>query len=1586
MIPSHHAYASHKQGILVTIRNFSSRIRPFAKPLQALVFLAVFSPVVRATDYSSILTSNPYYYVPSNLTLAYRTTVSNVPVPVGDQTLWDISSATYTNNNGTNETIFTGTAIAYVGSTNGSTSSISGTISSSGQVRMNFVANGNTNVGVGQMASFNGATNFLMQTMDGSPISYDTHWAYMSPTNTLTNLIAASSTTVPTYSNATMWTQYLSLLGSGWSYSSTSLGGTGSFTVSSYTNGYFSGSGVSSGSTNFYFLNSVTPDGAVLFNDSVPGNPYVGSLWGQFSGSNVGASISLATYDSSGNSNYDGAGTMTTVGLVIGFATNGQTATFSNGFATNFGSTFVGYTTNGNANGLTITSNSVVSNSYDVTIGYEGSSNSLTITNGGKLYDRDGYVTAVAGSNNFVIINGEGSVWSNSRSLYVAASPDHSGTGTVTLLSGGTLAASNLIISGVTNSVGTVEVGLKGGTDSNMTLNVQMISFGDGTGSLGLNQSDTLTISGSIVGATATNSYAMIQQYGSGTTVLTGISHTGTGYRVDGGQLRVDVGIFDIVLSAGASPDELGGPRTVCVGNKHSGNSLVITNGGYVHSFVTIIGTGTQKDTDALTGTSNNWALVTGRGSQLDAGELLIGNVSSGNRLLISNGAIVGCSLFTSIGESGSSNRVIIDGTGSLFSNAGSLNLGSYSESNVSVENSILITNGGGLFSGSATIASSTNSYGNSVTVTGSGSFWTNSGELILGDSGSSNSIVISNGGSVTCYAGYVGAYDSSTGNSVLIIGRGSTFTVVSNNAISPSGILFIGAQPGNGVAGSGTVTVANGAVLTASQIQIGQFGDLDFGRYQQSDSAGSAVGDIVFTATNDENYGINFNQTNTFTFSNNVSGPGWICALGTGTTVMNGSNNYSQYTKIDAGTIIAASTNALGTGYLQIGGTANQAMITLATNLTVGDFIWQSNGVVALSVGSQTLTVAAMTNLVGANGGNVFEIINPSINNRTNTLINFTSQTNFTPSSFSVNGIAGYSFAVTSNSIQSYIATNANVVLSIPVVVTNSFHAGSVTVLGPSGCISGNGSINALVTNGGTIAPGNGTPGTLTVNGNYVQTSDGTLQIQVANGGNSFLTVNGTATLGGTLALTPVGGHQFQYGEKIVFLSAASITGSFSSVDVPDGFRGRVKVFGDPMLEVIIAPVSYTQMAQNRNQSNVASALNSFIPATSGDRLVVSTTLDSLTAGQYNQAFNAIMPSFYQQIATIAFNQANAQNMELSQRLWGLRIAEGGGFSMSGLADNYAMLQEGQGDGGKGVLDSKKDILRPGLDNRWGMFVDGNGIFAQANSANMLPGYNSESGGVTAGLTYKWNKNVASGIYCGYQGTYTKSGANGSGLGTGSSLTDNAVRFGVFGTYGQENGKGFYANALAGGAYHNLQATRVIQFPGLNRTASSAPGAGELDTMLATGYDVQKGNFTFGPTASLQYTYLGVNGVNETGAQSLNFNSSGWNSSSMLSSLGAHAAYTWYAHKNIVVVPQISLNWQHEFMQNPYSISGNLGGVSPTFSNWSASPIRDYLYTGVGFTVEFAKRWNTSFFYNAVAGNQNLTSQNIFWSAGLKF
>jgi autotransporter-associated beta strand protein len=708
----------------------------------------------------------------------------------------------------------------------------------------------------------------------------------------------------------------------------------------------------------------------------------------------------------------------------------------------------------------------------------------------------------------------------------------------------------------------------------------------------------------------------------------------------------------------------------------------------------------------------------------------------------------------------------------------------------------------------------------------------------------------------------------------------------------------------------------------------------------------------------------VNFNQSGVGTYTGDMSGTGVMWKNGSGTLQLWGTNTYSGGTLVSSGTLEGNAASLQGM-------ITNNALVNFNQS-GVGTYTGDMRGTGSLQKsGSGTLQLA---------GTNVYSGL---------TTVS-----------------AGTLQLLSSSTI--IAGTNVVSVNSGAVLFNDGFIQGNTIV---NGMLEGVGTFLGKVTVDGVLMPGDD-PGTITIRNNNLELTSNSLWLEeVASASNYSVVqvIGGSASLAGTLSMVPFHGFTPSFGDQYSFLQASGgITGSFSTILMPSGYRGRLLLEnGSTVGTLLVAPASYTQVAVGANQSNVARALDTYfqespnfsiignkgVVESTQDKLVVATSLDELRSYQYNQAFNAIMPTFYQQIATIAFNEANALNMELNQRLWGLRLAEGGGFSMSGLADNYPMFQEGpvegQGDG-KGVLDAKKDILRPGLDNHWGLFVDGNGIFAQANSANMLPGYNSESGGVTAGVTYRVNPTLSVGAYTGYQGTYTKSGSAGSGLGTGSSLTDNAVRFGLFGTYGNKDGKGLYLNALAGGAYHNYQATRVIQYTGMNRTANSSPGAGELDTMIATGYDIQKGKFTFGPTASLQYTYLGVDSLNENGAQSLNYNSSGWNSSSMLSSVGAHAAYNWVAHHgsggDIVVVPQVSLSWQHEFMQNPYDISGNLGGSSPTFSNWSSSPIRDFLYTGVGFTVDIGKRWNTSLFYNAAAGNQNLTSQNIFWSAGLRF
>jgi fibronectin-binding autotransporter adhesin len=655
--------------------------------------------------------------------------------------------------------------------------------------------------------------------------------------------------------------------------------------------------------------------------------------------------------------------------------------------------------------------------------------------------------------------------------------------------------------------------------------------------------------------------------------------------------------------------------------------------------------------------------------------------------------------------------------------------------------------------------------------------------------------------------------------------------------------------------------------------------------------------------------------------------------------TLNSGNNNYTGPTTVQGGSTLSNGiVNALPTDtVLNMGATSDGAVINrydmAGSDQTIA-------GLASAGTASKIVTSGAAANLT----------VNGSQNTTYGGLItgNIALIRSGTGSTL-LSGANTYSGGTTINSGK--IVTTANTALG----------TGSVLLAGGTLEVRSLLTIGAITWSGGQIA----LPTLTSANGIYMVSTSGL----TLSGGNTFNLAGASLTQG---MATPLLGATNIMGYST---NDFAVTGLGAYELLLSNNILWIELLADPTPAVPAYP-NFMISGLTPNQSQVAGVMNKWASNNpTGDQATVLNALTNVPSSQWAAAFDQISPRFYQQMSTIAFNLANAQNNELVQRMFGLRAA-GTGFSMSGFADNMPIL-EGQGDGSKGVLDAKKDILRPGADTHWGMFVDANGMFGQANSGNMLPNYNFQSGGITTGLTYQWSDTFLTGLYAGYQGAYAKN----SGLGT---LIDNSVRFGLISTYGSASGKGFYADGLIGGGYNNYQVSRTIQFGSINRTANSSPGAGELDSMIAAGYNWKKGNWAFGPVASLQYTYFGVNGFSETGAQSLNLANQGWNASSMISSLGANCAYSWQAKKDLMVVPQINLGWQHEFMQNSYSINSTMSGAA--FGNSSAAPIRDTLYTGVGVTVEFAKKWNTSFFYNAAAGNSDLTSQNIFWSAGVKF
>ena len=1004
--------------------------------LLAVLLLAVSGRVYSQTTdttWDSMLTGSQWY-VPTQNMLAYMTVASDLTqnVQAGDQTLWYITNCV----NG----VFTGTSSQSLtfpmsgGTPQAATGTVmNGVINSAGQVLINFTqTNGDVTIALGNYRSVSGSNLIEMQMVSqvaatGANI---THWAYMAP-------YSGSDYPQNTPTNpALLSTNWEWMQGTSWKLNDAALfgeNGSGLFSVSTYNSGYFYGSGTSADST-FTLIGSATPEGNLILGLIDNASGVMTSLFGTIAGTDSKASMSLSAYTThgitsgppvataeviprptailsvtngtalslaSGTSSYaytyvgntanDSNSSLTVTNentllansqnLSVGNLGSGNTMTIANGAMVADRSGYVGYDSASSNNSVQVTgSNSVWQNSADLYVGYSGSNNSLMITSGAEVFASNTYISSFGGTTNSVQISDAGSALTNSGSIWVGASPIDwpglVGPGTLTITSGGTLSAANLIISGDTDSVGTVEVGLKGGSDYGMTLNVPLITFGEGTGSLGLNQSDTLTIWGAITGAAATSSYAMIQQYGSGTTILTGISHTGLGYRVDGGQLMINGGIFDIYLIDAISPNELGGPRTVTVGNKNSGISLVVMNAGELHSFVTIIGTDLQKNSDALTTSSNNWALITDPGSKLISGELQVGNVSSGNSLMIRNGATVSSTLSTSIGISGFNNSITVDGAGSSLTNTGSLIVGTYSQSYDSFANSLRVTSGGSVASGSATIGNTTSSFGNSVTVSGSGSLWTNDGDVILGNGGSSNSLVIANGGGVVSSSFFISYTNTSSDNSVLVTGSSGISSTLNN-----MGALSIG------YAGSGSLTVADGALVVASggitlASQAGSFGRLNIGSFGGTDTAGAITAPtIVFGAGTGA---INFNQVNAVTIPANISdnGNGAINQLGSGTTILNGNNSsFSGLANVNAGILLANSSTALGTSMVTVansgtlggnGSIGGAAAITSGGTLAPGYY-----GVGSLSFTNGLTLQAGSTTLFRLNSGNSFTSIN---------------------------------------------------------------------------------------------------------------------------------------------------------------------------------------------------------------------------------------------------------------------------------------------------------------------------------------------------------------------------------------------------------------------------------------------------------------------------------------------------------------------------------------------------------------------------------------------------------------------------------
>jgi outer membrane autotransporter protein len=785
----------------------------------------------------------------------------------------------------------------------------------------------------------------------------------------------------------------------------------------------------------------------------------------------------------------------------------------------------------------------------------------------------------------------------------------------------------------------------------------------------------------------------------------------------------------------------------------------------------------------------------------------------------------------------------------------------------------------------------------------------------------------------------YTGGTSISAGT--LQLGNGGTAGSITGNVVDNGTLAFNRSDSvtfGGVISGAGNVSqVGTGTlILTGANIYTGgtsiSAGTLQLGN---GGTAGSITGNVVDNGT------LAFNRSDSATFDGVISGAGNVSQVGTGTLILTGANTYTGGTSISAGTLQAGSATALSpnsafavTSILDLNGFNN----TIGSLSGTGTVLNNGATTATLTVGNENTNTTYGGVL--ENGSSVLQL------------------TKSGPGTLRLTGGNTYTGTTTVNAGS---------------LIVDGSIASTQTLVNASGLLGGHGSLGGSLVNSGTVSPGD-SPGTLTVNGNYTQNAGGTLRIEVAGlaaSQHDLLVVNGHASLASTLQLIGLSGFKLHVGDQVTFLTAnGGVSGTFGTVQnqVSTGTLVKAEVVDLPNAVVLEGVQgSFVPTACTPNTVAVAQALDSAV----GDPRA-STLIEFLDAQPLNQLcgdFSLISPEALASIFNFAVSLANVQTANLKRRMEDIPAGSTGfsaaGFTLNGITPNLSSGLAGvSGPEGK----SGPSVMTPTAENRWGVWVTGIGEFTNVDSTDNAAGYYLQTGGVTLGVDYRVCSNFAIGFTTGYAHT-DASLANGG---------DIEVNGGTFGLYATAFSSGFYLDTAVTGGPNGYNTRRTA----LLGSANGNTDGGDLNVLVAGGYDWKKGGLTIGPTANFQFTYVGFSGFTESGSLApLKF--PGQNAESERTAFGMKASYDWKVSR-VIIKPEISLAWQHEYGDEAYSIiSSFASGAGNSFTVSSPNLGRDSLLIGAGAAVLLSERISVYAYYDGELLRTNYQSNNV--SAGVR-
>lgn len=450
--------------------------------------------------------------------------------------------------------------------------------------------------------------------------------------------------------------------------------------------------------------------------------------------------------------------------------------------------------------------------------------------------------------------------------------------------------------------------------------------------------------------------------------------------------------------------------------------------------------------------------------------------------------------------------------------------------------------------------------------------------------------------------------------------------------------------------------------------------------------------------------------------------------------------------------------------------------------------------------------------------------------------------------------------------------------------------------------------------------------------------------------------------------------------------------------------------VLSCPAARAVDNPLREAQLAGtlNQTQSNMTDVI--FTACVSGtNEAAFQARCDALVgfaqAGNRNQPLPVAtwQPSVRNVLQRVAPEQMLGQGTTatrtsaniLSARLQALRLGTRG-LSLSGsnfngqplMGNSFADLSSAVETGG-----AAGDDIGASLGGRLGAFINGIYNFGSVDSTfnsagtqrgNQL-GFDFDSGGVTAGMDYRFTSNLVLGAaftYLHMATTFDRSGGD---------LDSDSYSGSLYGTFYPS--KSFYVDGLFSVGGIDYSSNRQINYviPGadvVNTQAQATSGAMQYSVSVGGGYNYAWKGLTLNPYARFNYINLDIGGFSERGGDGWAMRFGDQTVESLTTTLGTQLTYAISTPWG-VLTPNVRGEWRHEFEDDKRIIPVRFLGDTTsglTFSTVTENPDRNYFIVGTGVSATFAHGVSAFFNYDALLGYRDIESHSFMVGARMEF